>query len=322
MKTWIAFLLGAALAGGVAVLTLKRDTRIEARPVQAAAAVPKAGPLFIEGPPQVAAPPQPLSLEDPSAPVEVLPPFERPKSKPKPAVRVGRPTRAQARSMPVELPASIPSTPPAPTAAPSVERQPAAEPTPQIAPPPTASSSAPTVPAEPNRVTIIGGTQISIRLAEPLSSDRVEAGQSFRATLDQPLIVDGFVIAERGALVDGRVVAADQGGRVKGTSQLSIELVRFTSSDGQRVPISTVAWVKQGEDGRTSDATKVAVGAGVGAALGAIFGGGKGAAIGAGSGAGAGTGVVLATRGKPVVLPAESRINFKLRAPVTITEKR
>ncbi|MBL8221078.1 MAG: hypothetical protein JNL62_17725, partial [Bryobacterales bacterium] len=56
--------------------------------------------------------------------------------------------------------------------------------------------------------------------------------------------------------------------------------------------------------------------------LGAIFGGGKGAATGAGAGGAAGAGTVLATRGKPVVLPAETRISFRLSQPVTIIERR
>ena len=55
--------------------------------------------------------------------------------------------------------------------------------------------------------------------------------------------------------------------------------------------------------------------------FGAIVGGKKGAGIGAATGAGAGTGVVLATRGDPAVYPSETVITFKLRAPITVTEK-
>ena len=62
--------------------------------------------------------------------------------------------------------------------------------------------------------------------------------------------------------------------------------------------------------------------AAVGAIIGAIAGGGKGAAIGAGVGGGAGAGDVLLTRGKPVTFPSETRISFRLRTPVTITEQR
>ena len=58
-----------------------------------------------------------------------------------------------------------------------------------------------------------------------------------------------------------------------------------------------------------------------GAIIGAIAGGGKGAAIGAATGGAAGAGGVLLTRGKAVTLPSELRINFRLNAPVTVTER-
>lgn len=180
----------------------------------------------------------------------------------------------------------------------------------------------PPKPAQPNSVTVSGGTTIPVRLAQTLDSSKLEDGQSFQATLDQPLVVDGFVIAERGASIEGRVVSSVQAGRVKGLAHLSIELTRLTTADGQRIPIRTSAWEKEGEKDTKGDATKVAVGAGIGAALGAIFGGGKGAATGAGAGGAAGAGTVLATRGKPVVLPAETRISFRLSQPVTIIERR
>lgn len=61
--------------------------------------------------------------------------------------------------------------------------------------------------------------------------------------------------------------------------------------------------------------------AAIGAAIGAIAGGGKGAAIGAGVGGAAGAGTVLATRGEDASLPSETRVTFRLKNPVTITER-
>jgi hypothetical protein len=146
-------------------------------------------------------------------------------------------------------------------------------------------------------------------------------GDTFTGTLDKELVVDGFVIAERGARVDGRVVSADRGGKVKGTAALSVELTRLRTSDGQTVAISTDSFERQAENTHRTDAAKVGGAAAVGAIIGAIAGGGKGAAIGAGVGGGAGAGDVLLTRGKPASLPSETRISFRLRAPVTITER-
>jgi hypothetical protein len=136
------------------------------------------------------------------------------------------------------------------------------------------------------------------------------------------LVVDGFVIAERGARVEGRVVASDRGGKVKGVAALSVELTRIRTSDGQNVAIQTDAFEKQAEPSHGQDVATVGAGAVLGAVVGAIAGGGKGAAVGAGVGGAAGAGGVLLTRGKPATLPSETRISFRLRAPVTLTERR
>jgi len=147
-------------------------------------------------------------------------------------------------------------------------------------------------------------------------------GDTFTATLDKELVVEGFVIAERGARVVGRVVASDRGGKVRGVAGIAVELTRIHTSDGQNVAIQTDSFERHAEQTRGQDAEKVGVGAAIGAAIGAMAGGGKGAAIGAGAGGAAGAGNVMLTRGKPATLPSETRINFRLRAPVTLTEQR
>jgi hypothetical protein len=170
-------------------------------------------------------------------------------------------------------------------------------------------------------VTIPAGTTLSVRLAETLSTQRSRAGDAFAATLDQPLIVDGFVIAERGARVQGRVVESDPAGRVRGLAQLALELTQINTSDGQKVRINTAVFRKQAEPTKKKDAAKVGIGAALGAAIGAIAGGGKGAAIGAGVGGAAGAGDVLLTRGQAAEVPVETRLTFRLSEPVTLTEK-
>jgi hypothetical protein len=176
-------------------------------------------------------------------------------------------------------------------------------------------------PPQPKTVTIPAGTLLSVRVDEALSSSRNQTGDSFRATLDQPLVIDGFVIAERGARVEGRVSEVDAGGRVKGLSRMAVELVRLTTADGQRVRLQTEGFTKQGEKETKKDIAKIGAAAGIGAAIGAIAGGGKGAAIGAAAGGAAGAGGVMATRGAAAELPAETRLSFRLREPITITEK-
>jgi hypothetical protein len=175
---------------------------------------------------------------------------------------------------------------------------------------------------EPHKVTLNAGLLIPVRLVDGLSSERNSPGDTFTATLERDLVVDGFVIADRGARVEGRVVSSDRGGKVKGVSALAVSLIRIHTSDGQNVPIETDPFARHAETSQGQDAAKIGGGAAVGAIIGAIAGGGKGAAVGAGVGGGAGAGDVLLTRGKPVTLPSETRISFRLRTPVTLTEKR
>ena len=188
----------------------------------------------------------------------------------------------------------------------------------------TAESGAPN-PAEPTReshvVTLQAGTNLAIRLGETLSSDHNYTGDTFRGTLEAPIIVDGFIIADRGSKVLGKVTNVQEAGRVQGLSALTVALTEINTTDGQRIRIQTDSYEKRGSAGTGSDAAKIAGGAALGAIIGAVAGGGKGAAIGAGAGGAAGTGIVLATRGKSTSLPVETHLNFRLTAPVTITEQ-
>jgi hypothetical protein len=170
-------------------------------------------------------------------------------------------------------------------------------------------------------VTLTAGLTIPVRIGETLTSERAQPGDTFLATLDQPLVVEGFVIAERGSRVQGRVVEAERAARGRSNSRLVIELVKLATADGQNVPIRTDTWAKDGQAQAGMDAARIGAGAAIGAAIGAAAGGGKGAAIGAGVGGAAGVGDVLLTRGRDTVIRVETRIRFRLEAPITLTER-
>jgi hypothetical protein len=162
---------------------------------------------------------------------------------------------------------------------------------------------------------------LPVRLVDGLSSERNAPGDAFLATLDQELVVDGFVIAERGARVEGQVIAADRSGRARGAA-LALALTRLHTSDGQLVAIQTEDYFRHADAANgNQNAAKIGGGAVFGAVIGAIAAGGKGAAIGAGVGGAAGAGDVLLTHGKPAELPSESRVTFRLKTPVPLTEQ-
>lgn len=75
---------------------------------------------------------------------------------------------------------------------------------------------------------------IPVRLDESVS--RTSAGESFQASLVEPLVVDGLAIAEKGARVTGRVRVASL------VPQLELGLATLSTSDGQRIAVSTDPW--------------------------------------------------------------------------------
>lgn len=167
-------------------------------------------------------------------------------------------------------------------------------------------------------VTIPPGTIFAVRLLDTLSTDRNQSGDRFRASLQDPIISDGNVIVPRGTTVEGRIVDAQQAGRVKGVAEMTLELSQLRLSNGETVVLETGTVLRQGQTSTGKDAAKVGAGAAIGAVIGAISGGGKGAAIGAATGGGAGTAGVLLTRGEPLVLGPETILSFALNSPVTL----
>jgi hypothetical protein len=186
---------------------------------------------------------------------------------------------------------------------------------------PPNNAAAPTPAPTPHIFTIAAGAPIAIYTAKSLSTKTDKDGERFVASLARPIVDDDWVVAKKGALVEGVVVNSDPGGRVKGRASMTVRLSSLQLADGRTIDISTSSYTKVAKGTKKKDAMKIGIGAGVGAAIGAIAGGGKGAAIGAGAGGGAGTGYVLATRGDPAVIPSESQLTFKLTAPVTVTKR-
>jgi len=193
---------------------------------------------------------------------------------------------------------------------------------PSAAPADSAGSGAAAPPPPPPRVfTIRAGTPIAIYTAKELSTKTAKNGDLFTASLARPIVDGDWVIAKRGALVEGFIVNSDPGGRVKGRAKMTVKLRSLQLADGPTVALSTSSYTKEAKSTKKKDAMKIGIGAGIGAAIGAIAGGGKGAAIGAGAGGGAGAGLVLATRGYPAVIPSESQLTFRLQGPITVTKR-
>jgi hypothetical protein len=163
------------------------------------------------------------------------------------------------------------------------------------------------------------GTDLNVRLADSLTSSGSRSGDTFEATLEDPVEVNNKVVIPQGATVTGQVVEAVPSGHLKTPASLSVTLTAV-DVNGKTYDITTSTVGRRAQSHKKHNAKWIGGGAAGGALLGALLGGGKGAAIGAGIGAGGGTAGAYTTGKKDVALYSESLLHFRLGAPVTITQ--
>ena len=164
---------------------------------------------------------------------------------------------------------------------------------------------------------IPAGTSLVVRMIDDVDSERDRLGQTFRASLDEPVTINGETVIPRGADVTAKLVEDKQSGKLAGKTVLTLDLMSIQVR-GNMVDI-TSSEVSQSSSSRGARTGKVVGGtAALGAIIGAIAGGGKGAAIGAASGAAVGAGAEIMTKGQRVRIPSETRLTFNLQQPLYI----
>ena len=244
--------------------------------------------------------PGPTANETPANLPEVTPPAPAPSGQATPTVEVAaarkhRPTQsttdtAAAAPVHAETNTSPPAPPPAPVA----------------------------VPAS-TQVTIPAATQIMVRLIGAIDGDTAQPGQLFAASVDSPVSVNGQVVIPRFANAQVRLLSAAKAGRFKGNAKLDLALANLTIQ-GHRYDVESAVY-EATSGGRGKRTGKFAgIGGAVGSVVGGIEHGGKGLLEGAGAGAAAGGGAAALTGDRELELPAESRLSFSLKAPITVTE--
>jgi hypothetical protein len=236
----------------------------------------------------------------PPAPVEAqAPPPEQPR--PSPAAKHHRQmskNKEYSSRAPTQVAQTEPPSAPAPAPAPAA-----------VAPPPP--------PPPPQKVTIPSGTTLAVRLVDAIDSETATQGQTFHATLNSPLTVDGDTAIPAGYNVEGHVVTVQSAGKFAGQSLLVLQLDRISAA-GKNYTIQTDQYRKQGSSRGKNTVEKVGAGAGIGALIGALAGGGKGAAIGAAAGGGLGAGAQTVSHSQQIKLPSETVLNFTLQTSLTV----
>jgi hypothetical protein len=332
-KYLLAFVFGALVAGAIVYFAVARHSAPQPEP--APSPIESTEPQPPPATPPAAAAVTPTAPQHASVTSTPVRPAHKTKAEPEPPQSAESDSSAPPPEEPVqvaqaqpqpqpELPPPAPA--PAPTPASGIDQeaqpaQPAAQSRPQpsniLRPDPGIENRDRT----PHTVIIPAGTLVAVRLLEAISTDKQSEGDPFTATLDQRIVIDGFVIADRGAMVRGKIASLTRASRGQSHAAITLALTELDTTDGQKVQIRTDDSRQAAKANTKNAVTKIGVGTVLGAIIGAAAGGGQGAAIGAGAGGAAGGGAVLASKGEEVRLPSETRLSFKLAQAVTLTEK-
>jgi TolA-binding protein len=155
------------------------------------------------------------------------------------------------------------------------------------------------------------GQELDVRLQDTLSSDRNQVEDRFTATTAVDLEMDGRVLIPAGSEVRGVISSVHPAGRVDRKGSMTVSFDELTVNNRSYPMRGTVTQAIE-SDGVRGEAAKIGTGAGVGAIIGGILGGFKGAMAGILIGGG---GVVAATEGKDVELPAGTILRVSLDTP-------
>jgi hypothetical protein len=239
------------------------------------------------------------------------------KAQPAPTKPVAAPRATATATEPAQAQASV--TVPAPRLAPQQSASNASAPAGISLPAPQLPVAPPVPPPPPQpttkHITIPAGTEVYVLTIDSIDSENSHPNQTFRATLDKPIVVDNQTVIPRRSDVFLKVIEVQSAGKLKGTSELKVQLDRlFIGKDPYTVTSNT--FDETGASAGKKAARNVGIGAAVGGVLGGILGGKTGAVVGAGAGGGGGA---VVSKGEQVRINSETQLMFKLDNPLDVT---
>jgi hypothetical protein len=212
--------------------------------------------------------------------------------------------------------ASVPAPAPAPAPAPVVKHH-----NKTAVPQPTTTANGNSVSYNGtgggNVGTIAAGTTIALTSNQRICTDSNKVGDTFTATVANPVVGSNGAVIPAGSLVSGHVTALGASKAVGQTVTFSLAFDNL-AVNGTNYPISaalagTPALQQHRTTGAGTDAAKVGGGAVAGAIIGGLIGHNvKGAVIGGAAGAAAGGGVAVATGKFDACLPPGGKMNISL----------
>jgi hypothetical protein len=171
---------------------------------------------------------------------------------------------------------------------------------------------------EVETVIVPPGAPFVVQLRTPeLRTDANGAGDSFEATLIEPIVIDGETVVPTGTDITGTLTEVTSSDDENGAG-MTLTLVRMTTPAGNSSELQTAPIILEPAGSTEKDLEKVAAGTVAGGIIGGVLGGSKGAAIGAGVGAGTGVIVAVATKEHEIEIVEGQKLQFALREPVEL----
>jgi hypothetical protein len=162
------------------------------------------------------------------------------------------------------------------------------------------------------------GTEMTVRLEQPLSSRTARVEDRFEATVARPVYVDGRIVIPDGSRVQGTVTVVERAQRPARGGRLNLSFDRLLLDDGTTVDLSARLVQVKEDIGSGGTVKQGAIGAAIGGILGKVLGGTKGAIVGVLLG---GAGGAISSSGDDVELPEGTVFTLQLDRATTVPRR-
>lgn len=176
------------------------------------------------------------------------------------------------------------------------------------------------------------GTTLRTKLAETLTTKLNYTGDSFSATISEPVTLNERTLIPAGSTLQGRVSLLERPGRITGVGMMRLAVDSISFSDGRTMPLTaTLALAPDAENAKVDseegvvkapatrfrDAKEIAAGTAGGGVLGLLL---YHPWIGITVGGAATVADTLRRRGKDVTLPTGTELDFRLTHELAIAQ--
>ncbi len=172
--------------------------------------------------------------------------------------------------------------------------------------------------SESVQAVVPAGTPIKVQLNQPIRTATHRSGQTFFATLKDPVVVGKQVLIQAGVPFIGVIPQSRESGHFSGSALIELQLTRIILPDGATLPISTETFKKTGRAHFLRNIGLIGIGTILGAGLGNLLGQIPGALIGIGFGGGTGAVLAYVTGKEDLFIRAGTDLGFKLERPLTL----